>query len=214
LRPRQGSPWAPPQQVMGRMWRYTMFAVLIVPRLVAGQLPDGIPPEPAHDADLPALAAWIERWLPVIGAASSPTVDSTGDFYARGSDSVTGARLEGCTLVLHERFVNTVRGATTERRLAVYVPLDLVDTAAVRPKIRQARLLLSRPNVLLSGQLVVPLRSHPRTEFITVVPNDDPRSATLVGETDLPFVFAEVAAARAALALRQAVAHCAAAIER
>ncbi len=88
------------------LWRCVIVAGLVLPRLVLGQVPDGVPPEPAHDADLPALAAWIERWLPVVGATTYANIDSTADFYARSSDSVIAARLEGCTLVLHERYVS------------------------------------------------------------------------------------------------------------
>jgi hypothetical protein len=197
---------------MGTFGRWAIIAQLILPRVVAGQLPDRIPPEPAHDANLPALAAWIERWLPVIGATSRSTVDSTADFYAHSSDSVTAARLDGCTLVLHERLVSTVSGGTLERHVVIHVPLDQVDTALVQPKIRQARLLLNRPNVLLFGQLVVPLRNRARTEFITVFADDDPRHPTLVGEHQVPFIFAQVPAARSALVLRQAAAQCQAAV--
>ena len=139
--------------------------------------------EPAHDADLPALAAWIERWLPVVGATSYSNVDSTADFYGRASDSVMAARLEGCTLVLHERSVSIVRGWRSAKYLAIHVPLDQVDTSLLQPKIRQARLLLNRPNVLLYGQLVVPLRNRARTEFITVFAEDgrgDPTGAVRV----------------------------------
>ena len=48
----------------------------------SGQLPDGVPPPPPQDADLPALAAGIERWLPVVGATSYSNVDNTADFTA------------------------------------------------------------------------------------------------------------------------------------
>jgi hypothetical protein len=70
-----------------------------------------VPPEPPHDADLPALADWIERWLPVIAFTRYSAIDSTADFYAHGSDSVTAGWLEGCTLVLHERLVSPGRAA-------------------------------------------------------------------------------------------------------
>jgi hypothetical protein len=192
-----------------RLLGCTMVALMGLPRVAAGQLPAGVPPDPARDADLPMLGAWIERWLPVVGAASYPIVDSTADFYAHGSDSVTAARLDGCTLVLHERLVSTVRGATVEKRLAIRVPLDQVDTAGVQPKIRQTRLLLTRPNIVLSGQLVVPLRSRTRDRFIAVSSEDEARSDTLVVEHLVPFVFAQVAGERGALALRLAAARCA-----
>lgn len=194
---------------MRKVWALAIIAALILPRLAAGQLPDSIPPEPARDADLAVLAAWIERWLPVIGATSYSNVDSTADFYARSSDSVTAAWLEGCTLVLHERYVSIAHGWRSAEHRAIHVPLDQVDTALVQPKIRQARLLLNRPNVLLYGQLVVPLRNRTRTEFITVFADGRPGYPMLVGEHQVPFVFAQVAAARSALALRQAAARCA-----
>ncbi len=194
---------------MGRPWRYTLLALGALPRLLAAQLPSSIPPEPAADADLPTLAAWIERWLPVIGAASYPTIDSTADFYAYSSDSVTGARLEGCTLVLQERFVRTVRGKTLEKHRVVRVPLEQVDTAVVQPKIRQPQMLLTRPNVLLSGRLVVPLRSRTRTKFITVLPGEGAPGDTLVAEHLVPLMFAELPVVRSALALRRAAARCA-----
>jgi len=190
------------------LWRCAIVAGLVLPRLVLGQVPDGVPPEPAHDADLPALAAWIERWLPVVGATTYANIDSTADFYARSSDSVIAARLEGCTLVLHERYVSIAHGWRSAEYLAIHVPLDQVDTALVQPKIRQARLLLNRPNVLIYGQLVVPLRNRARTEFITVFAEGRPGYPMLVGEHQVPFVFAQIAAARSALALRQAAARC------
>jgi hypothetical protein len=199
---------------MGKTWCLAAMAALILPRLAAGQLPDSIPPEPVADADLPALGAWIERWLPVIGVTRSSAIDSTADFYAHESDSVTSARLDGCTLVLQERLVSTGHAGRVERRLAIHVPLDQVDTTLVQPKIRQARLLLNRPNVLLYGELVVPLRNQARTEFITVFADGGPGYPTLVGEHQVPFVFAQVPAARSALALRQAAARCAADSER
>jgi hypothetical protein len=190
--------------------RCLLFAVaLVAPRLALAQLPDSIPPEPAHDADLPALAAWIERWLPVIAFTRYSAIDSTADFYAHGSDSVTAAWLEGCTLVLHERLISAGRGRNSESRLAIHIPLDQVDTTLVQPKIRQARLLLGRPNVLLYGELVVPLRNRSRTEFITVFTDGDSRYPTLIGEHQLPSVFAQVPAMRSALVIRQAAAHCA-----
>ena len=198
---------------METFFRWVFVAGLVLPRPVSGQLPDGVPPEPAHDADLPALSAWIERWLPVVGATSYSNVDSTADFYGRASDSVMAARLEGCTLVLHERSVSIVRGWRSAKYLAIHVPLDQVDTSLLQPKIRQARLLLNRPNVLLYGQLVVPLRNRARTEFITVFAEDGRGDPTLVGEHQVPFVFAQAPAARSALALRQAAARCGAGSE-
>jgi len=185
----------------------------LFPRPAVGQLPDGVPPEPAPNADLTMLGAWIARWLPVVGVTRYSAVDSTADFYAHGSDSVTAARIDGCTLILHEDVVSTVRGGTSETRLAIHVPLDQLDTTLVQPKIRQARLLLNRPNVLMYGELVVPLRNRTRTEFITVFREDDSRYPMLVGEHQVPFVFAQIAAARTALALRQAAARCDAAAD-
>ncbi len=192
----------------GILWRCAIVAGLVGPRLALGQVADRVPPEPAADAALPVLAAWIERWLPVVGAISYANVDSTADFYGRSSDSVLAARLDGCTLVLHERFLRFARGERSVKYVAVHVPLDQVDTALVQPKIRQAQLLLNRPNVLLYGQLVVPLRNRARTEFITVFAEDAPGYPTLVGEHQVPFMFAQVPAARSALALRQAAARC------
>jgi hypothetical protein len=197
--------------VLGRCTLVAAWLVvpwLVVPRLAMSQSPDRVPPEPAQDAELPVLAAWIEQWLPVIGVARYDAVDSTADFYAHGSDSVTAARLDGCTLILHEQVSSTVRGARSVRHLAIHIPLEAIDTSRAQPKIRQARLLLSRPNVLLFGQLVVPLRNRAGTEFITVFTEDDPGPPTLVGEHQVPSVFAEVPAARSALVIRRAAARC------
>ncbi len=188
--------------------RVTLLALIAWPGLAAGQLPAAVPPEPGHDADLATLGAWIERWLPVVGAVSYQTVDRTGDFFAHASDSVTGALLEGCTLVLHERFVSTVRGETLERRQAVRVPLDQLDTNVVWPKIRQAQMLLTSPNVLVRGQLVVPLRNRSRTRFITVVWDEQPDRDSLVAEHLVPLLFADVPARRSAFAIRRAAAYC------
>jgi len=194
---------------MRNLWRCAILAQLILPRIASGQLPDRTPPEPPPGADLPLLAAWIERWLPTVAAVSGSNVDSTGDFYGRSSDSVMAARLDGCTLVLYERSVSIVRGWRSAKYLTIYVPLEQVDTAMVQPKIRQARLLLNRPNVLLSGQLVVPLRNRARMEFITVFAADgDPQYPMLVSEYDVPVIFQELPAAHSALALRQAAARC------
>jgi hypothetical protein len=182
---------------------------LVLPHIALGQLPDRNPPPPPAGADLPLLAEWIERWLPTVAAASGSALDSTGDFYGRMSDSVLAARLDGCTLVLEQRSVSIVRGWRSAKYLSIYVPLAQVDTALVQPKIRRARLLLNRPNVLLTGQLVVPLRNRTRIEFITVFAGDeDPRYPMLVSEYLLPFVFEEVPAQRSALALREAAARC------
>ena len=190
--------------------RRLLFAIaLLAPRLALAQLPDSIPPEPGQDADLPALGDWIERWLPVIAFTRYSAIDSTADFYAHGSDSVTAARLDGCTLVLHERLISAGRSGKSERRVAIHIPLDQIDTALVQPKIRQARLQLGRPNVLLYGELVVPLRNRSRTEFITVFADGDSRYPTLIGEHQLPSVFAQVPAMRSALVIRQAAAYCA-----
>ncbi len=186
----------------------TLLALIALPRLAAGQLPAGVPPEPGHDADLATLGTWIERWLPVVGAASYQTIDRTGDFFAHASDSVTGALLEGCTLVLRERFVSTVRGETLERRQAIRVPLDQVDTTVIEPKIRQGQVLLSHPNVLVQGHLVVPLRNRARTRFITVFQNEEPDRDSLVAEHLVPFLFALVPATRSARAIRRAASHC------
>ncbi|MGH7516135.1 MAG: hypothetical protein ACREOC_01515 [Gemmatimonadales bacterium] len=184
------------------------MALIGWPGLAAGQLPAAVPPEPEQDADLATLGAWIERWLPVVGAASYQTVDQTGDFFAYASDSVTSALLEGCTLVLHERFVSTVRGETLERRQAVRVPLDQLDTNVVWPRIRRAQMLLTSPNVLVRGQLVVPLRNPSRTRFITVSPQGEPHQDTLVAEHLVPLLFADVPARRSAFAIRRAAAYC------
>ena len=189
-------------------WRAVLLAQLLLPGLAAAQLPDRTPPEPPPPAgaDLPLLASWIERWLPTVAAASGSVLDSTGDFYSRGTDSVMAASLDGCTLVLHERSVSIVRGWREARYLTIYVPLGSVDTALVQPKVRRATLLLDRPNVLLYGQLVVPLRNRARTEFITVLADGD--LPTLVREHQVPFVFQAAPAARSAQALREAAARC------
>jgi hypothetical protein len=175
------------------------------------QQPDRTPPEPPAGADLAVLAGWIERWIPTVAAASGSALDSTGDFYSRSSDSVLAARLDGCTLVLYQRSITMVRGWRTARYLAVHVPLAQVDTASVEPKIRRAKLFLNEPNVLVYGQMVVPLRSRSRTEFITIFADGDARYPMLVSEFLVPFVFARAPAARSAAALRQAAARCGAA---
>jgi hypothetical protein len=198
---------------MAKIPLLALLASLSVPATTAAQLPDSIPPEPAPHAELPALASWIARWLPVVAVARYSAVDSTADFYAYGSDSVASARLDGCTLTLHEILISTVRGKRSETRLAIQVPLDQVDTTLMQPKIRQARLLLNRPNVLMYGQLVVPLRNRTRIEFITVFGDGNTRYPMLVNEHQVPFVFAQAPATRSALALRQAAARCEAAAD-
>jgi hypothetical protein len=198
--------------LVNSLWRCAFLAQLMLPRIASGHLPermDRTPPEPPPGADLPQLASWIEHWLPTVAAVSGSTLDSTGDFYGRMSDSVLAARLDGCTLVLHERSVSIVRGWRSAEYRSIYVPLAQIDTALVQPKIRRGRLLLNRPNVLLTGQLVVPLRNRARLEFITVLAEDgDPQYPMLVSEYLVPFVFEEVPAARSALALREAAVRC------
>jgi hypothetical protein len=194
---------------MRSLWWCALLGSLAIPRPASSQLTVPTPPEPPRDAGLAMLGAWIEQWLPVIAATSASAIDESADFYAQTSDSVTGARLEGCTLVLDERFVSTVHGQTQERREVIQVPLAQVDTADVRPRIRRPRLLVSQPNVMLSGQLVLPLRSRTRTRFVTVTPRDAPQNATLALEHLVPSVFAEVPAARSAAVLRMAAALCA-----
>lgn len=186
-----------------------LLALLVLPRLAAGQLAARVPPEPADGADLTVLGAWIERWLPVVGATSYQAFDGTGDFFAHASDSVTSAVLEGCTLVLRERFVSTVGGKTSERGQAVRVPLEQLDTSVIQPKIRRAQMLLTTPNVLVQGQLVVPLRNRLRTGFIVIRRDEDPERDSLAAEHLIPVIFAEVPAARSARAIRQAAAACA-----
>jgi hypothetical protein len=111
--------------------------------------------------------------------------------------------------VLHERSVSIVRGWRSAKYLSIYVPLAQVDTALLQPKMRRGMLLLNRPNVLLTGQLVVPLRNRARIEFITVVAEDpDPQYPMLVSEHQVPLIFEEVPAARSALALREAASRC------
>jgi hypothetical protein len=198
---------------MKSIWRCAILAQLILPHTALGQLadrnPPPPPPPPPSGAELSLLAEWIERWLPTVAAVSASALDSTGDFYGRMSDSVLTARLDGCTLVLQERSVSIVRGWRSATYRSIYVPLAQVDTALVQPKLRRARLLLNQPTVLLTGQLVVPLRNRARIEFITVFAGDeDPRYPMLVSEYLLPLVFAEVPAQRSALALREAAARC------
>jgi hypothetical protein len=172
------------------------------------------PPEPPRDAGLPDVALWLERWLPVVGASSYSTIETTGDFLAHASDSVTAAGLDGCTLVLEERSVSTVRAERVEERRTVRVPLAELDTALVRPRIRRAGMMLTRPNVLTTGQLVVPLRSPWKSRFITVARNDAPGQDSLASEHLVPFRFAIVPAERSAAAIRRAAALCIALEER
>jgi hypothetical protein len=188
-----------------------LLALMVLPRAVAGQLADRVPPEPAHGADLAALGAWIERWLPIVGAVSYQMVGGggTSDFFAHASDSVTSALLDGCTLVLRERLVSIVGGTRSERDQAVRVPLEQVDTAAVQPKVRRAQMLLTSPNVMVRGQLVVPLRNRSRTGFIIIRRDDERGRDSLAAEHLIPLIFAEVAASRSARAIRQAAAACA-----
>ncbi|HTC23061.1 MAG TPA: hypothetical protein VK688_01795, partial [Gemmatimonadales bacterium] len=85
--------------MVGRLWRCAFLAQLMLPGIASGQLPerpDRTPPEPPAGADLPQLASWIAHWLPTVAAVSGSTLDSTGDFYGRMSDSVLAARLDGC----------------------------------------------------------------------------------------------------------------------
>ncbi len=165
-----------------------------------------VPPEPAPDAGLPALGAWIARWLPVVGATSYSTVQETGDFLAHASDSVAAARLDRCTLVLEQRSASTVHGATIETRRTISVPLDQVDTGLVYPKISRAGMLLGRPQVMVTGRLVVPLRNRFRSRFITIA-SQEPRDS-LAHEHLVPFLFAMVPATRGAAAIRRAAALC------
>jgi hypothetical protein len=168
------------------------------------------PPEPPAAADLSALAQWIGRWLPVVGAATYSAIEDTGDFLARASDSVTAAGLQGCTLVLHQRSTTTVNAGRSELRRTIRVPLAQVDTGAVQPKVRRPRMLLGGETVMLTGQMVVPLRSQLRDRFIAVATEEEPTRDTLVAEHLVPFPFAIVPASRAAQAIRQAATLCAA----
>ena len=169
------------------------------------------PPEPPPGADLPLLAAWIGRWLPVVAAASYSATEETGEFFARGSDSVTAAGLRGCTLVLHQRSVTTVNAETAESRRVIRVPLQALDTVAAQPKVRRPRMLLGvGESVMLTGQLVVPLRSRTRDSVIAVSSEDETARDSLVAEHLVPFPFAILPATRAARAIRRAAALCAA----
>jgi hypothetical protein len=173
-----------------------------------------VPPEPPTSGGLAAVGAWIAQWLPVVGSASYPAIEETGDFLGRSSDSVTAALLEGCTLVLHERSATTVRTALVERRHAVRIPLDQVDTIGVEPKIRRPGMLLGGPHVMVTGQLVIPLRSPTRARFITIVPLDEPGRDSLAVEHLIPLQFAMVPATRSARAIRRAAAICVASSQR
>ena len=160
------------------------------------------------------VGAWIERWLPVVGAFSYPAIEGTGDFLAHASDSVMGAQLEACTLVLRERSVTTARGETIERLHAVRVPLAQLDTSGIEPKIRRPGMLLGGPHVMVTGQLVIPLRSPTRTRFITIAALDRAAPDSLAAEHLLPLQFAMVPATRSARAIRRAAAICLGSAER
>ena len=170
------------------------------------------PPEPPAGADLPVLAAWLGRWLPIVAAASYSAMEDTGEFLARASDSVTAAGLRGCTLVLHQRSLTTIGSATAESRRVVRVPLERLDTIAAQPKVRRPRMLLgTTETVMLTGQLVVPLRSRSRDSVIAIASEGTESVDSLVAEHLLPFPFAIVPATRAASAIRRAAGLCAAA---
>jgi hypothetical protein len=171
------------------------------------QLPADVPPRVPPGADLTALAGWLGRWLPVVGAASYAMIEDTGDFLAHASDSVTHALIEECTLVLHQRSLTTVRAERIERRRTVRVPLGELDTTAVQPKVRRAGMLLGRPHVMLTGQLVVPLLNQSRTRFITIA-SEQPPGDSLVAEHLVPFLFAIEPAMRSAQVIRRAAALC------
>ena len=167
-----------------------------------------VPPEPPAAANLATLGEWIARWLPVVGAFSYPAIEGTGDFLAHASDSITAAGLEGCTLVLRERSATTVHAATVERHRSVRVPLEQLDTSGVEPRIRRPGMLLGGPHVMVTGQLVIPLRSPTRTPFITVVSLDGAGADSLSAEHLVPLQFAMVPAVRSARAIRRAAAIC------
>ncbi|HET8624644.1 MAG TPA: hypothetical protein VFM14_13860, partial [Gemmatimonadales bacterium] len=139
---------------------------------------------------MPAIGAWIGRWLPVVAAASYSAIEDTGHFLARESDSVTAAGLQGCTLVLQQSLTTTINAERSERRRTIRVPLSRVDTGAVQPKVRRPRMLLGAETVMLTGQLVVPLRSRFRDSVITIASEDRPATDSLVAEHLVPFPFA------------------------
>jgi hypothetical protein len=163
-----------------------------------------VPPEPPA-GDLVAIGGWIEQWLPVVGAFSYPTIEGTGDFLAHVSDSVTAARLEDCTLVLRERSVATVHAEAVESRRGIRVPLALLDTSGLEPRIRRPGMLLGGPHVMVTGQLVIPLRTPTRTPFITVTAAG---GDSLAVEHLIPLQFAVVPANRSARAIRRAATLC------
>ena len=165
-----------------------------------------VPPEPPAGG-LAAIGRWIEEWLPVVGAFSYPTIEGTGDFFAHASDSVVAAGLEACTLVLRERSLTTVRAEAVESRREVRVPLALVDTSGIEPRIRRPGMLLGGPHVMVTGQLVIPLRTPARTPFISIV-TGHPEGDSLAVEHLIPVQFAMVPANRSARAIRRAAALC------
>ncbi len=177
---------------------------LAAPRASAQDRP--VPPEPPAGG-LAAIGRWIETWLPVVGAFSYPTIEGTGDFFAHASDSVTAAGLEACTLVLRERSVTTVRAEPVESRREVRVPLALVDTSGIEPRIRRPGMLLGGPHVMVTGQLVIPLRTAARVPFISIT-SGHPEGDSLAVEHLIPVQFAVVPANRSARAIRRAAALC------
>jgi hypothetical protein len=143
----------------------------------------------------------------VVGAFSYPTIEGTGDFFAHASDSVTAAGLDACTLVLRERSLTTVHAAPVESRREVRVPLALVDTSAIEPRIRRPGMLLGGPHVMVTGQLVIPLRTPARIPFISIS-TGHPEGDSLAVEHLIPVQFAMVPANRSARAIRRAAALC------
>ena len=177
---------------------------LAPPRASAQDRP--VPPEPPAGG-VAEIGRWIETWLPVVGAFSYPTIEATGDFFAHASDSVTAAGLEACTLVLRERSVTTVRAAPVESRREVRVPLALVDTSGIEPRIRRPGMLLGGSHVMVTGQLVIPLRTAARIPFISIM-TGQPEGDSLAVEHLIPVQFAVVPANRSARAIRRAAALC------
>ena len=165
-----------------------------------------VPPEPPA-GDLAAIGRWIEQWLPVVGAFSYPAIEGTGDFLAQASDSVMTAVLESCTLVLRERSVTTVHAELVESRRDIRVPLSMVDTSRIEPRIRRPGMLLGGPYVMVTGQLVIPLRAPEQTPFITVL-TGHPEGDSLAVEHLIPVQFAVIPANRSARAIRRAAAIC------
>ena len=183
---------------------------LAAPRASAQDRP--VPPEPPSGG-LAAIGRWIETWLPVVGAFSYPTIEGTGDFFAHSADSVTAARLEACTLVLRERSVTTVRAEPVESQREVRVPLALVDTSGIEPRIRRPGMLLGGPHVMVTGQLVIPLRTAARVPFISIT-TGHPDGDSLAVEHLIPVQFAVVPANRSARAIRRAAVLCHPGVER